>query len=181
MKYSISTAATTLPVSIAEVKKHLRIESYGDHDDMIESYIEAATDTIEKRANIMIGSQTWKLFLSSEEVTENIFFYKSPITSISSIKYYDSDNALQTLSSSLYTTVLDIRPAQIIISELPSVYDRTDAMEITFVGGYTTTPRDIKLAIKQRCYKIYNSPDDTVEQKMTLMEKVIRDYRSYEK
>jgi uncharacterized phiE125 gp8 family phage protein len=181
MKYTISVESTTLPLTVEEVKTHLRIDDYVQHDDMIRSYIEATSKTIEQRANLMLTAQTWKLFLEPDEVVENIFWYKYPVTSVSSIKYYDSDNSLQTLSTDDYTVITSLRPAQIIIDDVPSVYDRTDAMEITFVGGYSSLPNDISLAIKQRCYNVYNNPSDSVEQKMTLLEKVIRDYRSYEK
>jgi len=181
MKYIIATEATTLPVSIEEVKTHLRIESYYDHDDLVRSYIEATAKMIEQRANLAIMHQTWKLFLSPEEIKEDIFFFKWPVASISSIKYYDESNTLQTLSTDSYLTALSIRPAQIIITDLPSVYDRSDAMEITFIGGFTTVPADIKLGIKQRVYNEYNRPGDSLETKMTQVERLINDYRSYEK
>lgn len=180
MKYRIVTPASALPVSVSDVKDHLRIASYSDHDSMIETYIEATTKTLEQRANICVAEQTWTLILEPQEVVENIFFYKSPVKSITSIKYYDSDNSQQTISSDDYTTILGLRPAQIILDSVPSVFDRSDAMEIIFVGGYDPVPNDIILAIKQRCYNVYNYPGDAVEQKMTLLEKIIRDYRSYE-
>jgi len=180
MKYTIVTPASTLPVSVVNVKTHLRIDSYTDHDSLIESYIKATTKTLEQRANICVSEQTWKLILEPGEVLENIYFYKSPVKSITSIKYYDSDNSQQTISIDDYTTILSLRPAQIIFDSVPSVYDRSDAMEITFVGGFTAIPDDITLAIKQRVFNVYNYPGDAVEQKLTLLEKIIRDYRSYE-
>lgn len=180
MKYRIVTPATVLPVSVSDAKDYLRIDSYTDHDSMIESIIWATTKTLEQRANICVTEQTWTLILDSKEVVENIFFYKTPVKSITSVKYYDSDNTQQTISSGDYTTVLGLQPAQIILDSVPSVYERSDAMEIVFVGGFTSIPNDILLAIKQRCYNVYNYPGDTIEQKLTLLEKIIRDYRSYE-
>jgi uncharacterized phiE125 gp8 family phage protein len=180
MKYVVKTPASTLPVTLADVKSHLRAEDYTDHDDLITTYIEAAAKTIEQRANLMLKAQTWTLYLEQSEVSDRIKFYKWPVTSISSIKYYDSDNSLQTMDSSNYTTIITLRPTEIIIEDLPSVYDRSDAMQIEFVGGFTTVPDDIILAIKQRCFKVYNNPSDFVEMKTTYMEKVITDYRGYD-
>jgi hypothetical protein len=53
-------------------------------------------------------------------------------------------------------------------------------MQIEFVGSFSAVPDDIVLAIKQRCYKVYNNPDDFVEERLTYFEKVVRDHRSYE-
>ena len=181
MKYVISTPSSTLAVPVEDVKTHLRIDSYSDHDNLIRSYIKASSKTIEQRANLMLTAQTWVLYLDSTEVEENIYFYKWPVTSISSIKYYDSDNAQQTMAASNYTSIITLRPSQIIIDDVPAVYERSDAMEITFVGGYTTLPEDITLAIMQRCDKYYNNPSANIEERTTMFEKVITDYRVYEK
>ena len=181
MKYILKTAPTTLPVSVADVKEHLRIGDYTDHDNMIESYIEGATKSFEQQANLCLKAQTWYAYLSYEEVVEKIYLHKFPITAISSIKYYDSDNSQQTMDASNYTKIYSARPAEIIIDEVPSVYERSDAMVIEFIAGYTTVPADIILALKGRVYKMYNQPDDFVEMKQTYFDKVVRDYRAYEK
>ncbi len=180
MKYRIVTPASSLPVSVADVKTHLRIESYSDHDDLIESYIESESKTFEQRADLMLEEQTWVVYFNPTEVKEYMCFYKDPVKSVSSIKYYDSDNNLQTMDSGNYTVVTAIRPCEVIITDVPSVYDRSDAFQITFVGGYTTIPTDIIRALKSRIYKIYNDPSDFVEIKKTYFEKVITDYRGYE-
>jgi uncharacterized phiE125 gp8 family phage protein len=181
MKYTLKTAPTALAVSVADVKQHLRIESYGDHDAMVQTYIESATKSLEQKANLCLKPQTWTAYFEQSEVVERLFIYKYPITAISSIKYYDSDNVLQTISSGDYTAIFSLRPSEIIFDDTPSVYDRSDALQIEFVAGFTTVPDDIILALKQRCYKVYNNPDDFVEMKQTYFDKVIRDYRSYEK
>ena len=39
--------------------------------------------------------------------------YKSPVSSITHIKYYDSDNSLQTLAGTVYSLIPAIEPSQI--------------------------------------------------------------------
>ena len=180
MKYTIVTPASSLPVSVSEMKLHLRVETYSEHDELIESYIKAAVKSFEQKANICLMEQTWTLYLPGSEFGDTIYFYKYPVKSVSSVKYYDDDNTLQTMDSGNYTVVNSLRPAEIIIDDVPSVYDRSDAVQITFVGGFTTVPDDIILALKERVYKVYNNPDDFVEMKYTHFDKVARDYRSYD-
>lgn len=181
MIYKVSTPSSTLPLNVTEMKEHLRIETYSDHDNMVQSYIEAAAQSFENKSNVCLTSQTWKAFLSKDEVVEYIYLEKYPITSITSIQYYDSDDSQQTMAVSNYTASLNTRPVEIYFDTVPTVYDRIDAMEITFVAGYSTVPKDIILALKQKVYKVYNDPNDFVENKMTYFDKVARDYRSYER
>jgi uncharacterized phiE125 gp8 family phage protein len=180
MRYDVVTQPTTQPLTLEEVKQHLRVETYGDHDQLIDSYIDSTTKAFEQKANVAIMEQTIRVYYDYEELADELYFYRYPVQSISSIQYYDDDNALQTLNTADYISVIS-RPTQIIIDDMPSIYDRKDALFVEFVAGFTSVPHDILLALKQRIYKIYNNPDDFVEVKLTHFEKVIREYRSYEK
>ena len=177
MNYYLKTAATTLPISIADMKKHLRVE-HSNHDDMIESYIEAGVNKIEGGANICLVSQTWNAYFRWNEVKEEMRLWKYPISSITSVKYYDSDNAEQTDDAGNRTESLKGHPAYILFEDTPSVYEREDAMDIEFVAGFTSVPSDILLAIKLYVARIYASPSDPVDEKIGYVEKVIEKYRS---
>lgn len=181
MRYELKTAPTALAVSVADMKDHLRIADYSDHDAMIQTYIEAETRSFEHKSNTCLCAQTWYAYLSFEEVVEKVYLNKYPITAISSIKYYDSDNSQQTLSTDDYSVTYALRPSEIIIDDIPAVYERVDAMVIEFIAGFTSVPDDIVLALKQRVFKIYNNPGDFVEIKTGYFDKVARDYRIYER
>lgn len=181
MIYKRTTDPTDLAVSVADMKTHLRITT-SSHDTLIQSYIEAATNMIEKRANIMLGSQIWDVSLSQSEVVKKVELAKYPITSFSAVTYYDSDNALQSFSHSAddYIVFLDGRPSSLIFDSVPSVYDRDDAMTVTFYGGYSTIPDDIVLGIKMLVWRMYNHPDDPVTEKQSFVDKIVRDNRSWQ-
>ena len=93
-KYQVYVAATTLPVSVADAKAHLRV-THSDHDSLIEDLIWGAVKAFEKKANVCLSSQTWKAFL--DKGYEFIELWKYPITGISAIQYYDEDNTFTTL------------------------------------------------------------------------------------
>jgi len=80
-----------------------------------------------------------------------IALYKPPIQSITSITYYDENNAQQTLDSSLYEVALKSEPAvlrPVSGQTWPNTYDRLEAIEITYVAGYETT-EEIPVAITE--------------------------------
>jgi len=180
MKYKIVTPASSLPVSVADMKTHLR-ETSSDMDSLIEGYIEAAVQLFEQRTNKAIMPQTWKLTLQDTEVKEKVTIYKYPILGFSSITYYDADNASQSLTNSQddYISYVDGRPGSLIFDDPPTTYVRDDAMTITFLAGYETIPNDVLLAIKMLVWRMYVHPDDPVSERLSFVDKIVRDHRGW--
>ena len=85
MKYRIVTPATSLAVSVADAKTFCRVTT-SDHDALIQSHIETATQLIERRANIAIMPQVWNLSLSDSEVVERVEIEKFPILGFNSLR-----------------------------------------------------------------------------------------------
>ena len=181
MIYKRTTDPTELAVSVADMKSYLRL-SVATHDTLVQTLIEAAQRMLEARANIMLKTQTWDLSLSQSEVVKEVYMAKYPILGFSSITYYDDDNVLQSLTNSNndYISFINGRPGSLIFDSVPSVYDRPDAMKITFLGGYQTVPDDIVLGIKMMVWRMYKHPDDPVTEKMSFVDKIVRDHRSWQ-
>jgi len=181
MKYKIVTPASALAVSVADAKTYCRV-THSNHDSLIQDLIKAATQMFEQRSSLCICPQTWRLSLSDDEVVERVEIYKYPILGFSSITYYDTDNASQSLTNSQddYISFIEGRPGSLIFADPPSTYERDDAMQITFLAGYDTIPSDITDAIKMIVYRMYNHPDDPVSEKFSFVDKIIRDHRAWQ-
>lgn len=181
--YRIVEAASTLPVSVADAKSHLRI-THSSHDDLIEDLIWGATKQFEKRANVCLSTQRWRAFL--DKGYEEVEIWKYPVTSIDLIQYYDSDNSIQTLSVDDYFSNVDSgsigyisRPSVITIESVPSTYERDDAVMITFTAGFSLIDYDVKQALLSWVYRKYENPDDAVTERITFFDNVVKDSRSY--
>ena len=181
--YEIYKAATTLPISVADAKAHLGVTN-STQDSLIEDLIWGGVKSFEKRANVCLSSQKWKAFLPKGY--KDIELWKYPATGISIIQYYDSDNALQTLSTDDYfsniddgSSAYDPRPAVITITDIPSTYIRDDALIITFVAGYTIIDYDVKQAVLSWVYRKYENPNDAVTERISFFDNVVQDSRSY--
>lgn len=136
---------TEYPVSRQTAKDHLRIDST-DEDSLVDLYIAAATDYAEE--------YTGRAFIQ-RQITANFGIFasffelpKPPLISVTSIKYYDSDNVQQTVAASNYNINLSI-PAKIDMypkGNMPSTYERPDAVEVIYEAGYepneTVSPVD---------------------------------------
>lgn len=130
------------PITIDEAKSHLRVVGTFDDSD-IGAIIAAATGTVENYTWRPLMEQTWKLYLDSSEVIEEIIINKAPLISIDLIQYYDVNNQLQTLSTNDYYTDIVGDPARVKITTMPQVYDRFNAMVITFKCGYAALSTEV--------------------------------------
>lgn len=133
----LSVAPTAEPVSVDELRTHCRIDDNFE-DSSLASYMTAAREMVEHESQRALCTQTWTLTLC-EFPTDVIELRRAPVSSVSSIAYYDASNAIQTLSASYYVVDTSTEPARIVLAHgynWPETYDRPNAVTITFVAGY---------------------------------------------
>lgn len=150
MGYTTTIQPADEPVTLAQAKQQCRVD-YDDEDVLIASLIKSARELAEHRTGRALVTQTieWVLpCLSGEKIA----FPVSPVQSIASITYLDSNGALQTLPASVYALdktgqgkhYLRLKSGQ----SWPSVLSQFDAVKITFVAGYGESD-DVPAAVKQ--------------------------------
>ena len=132
-----------------EAKDFLKVDTTAD-DTLIDSLIKAATQSCQIFTN--------RYFLDTRvtQYSDNWFefyrLYKSPVTAITHVKYYDTNDTLQTLASSNYILDNISQPARIGISvdgTLPNLADRINAVEVKYSVGYGVTSNLVPEGIKQ--------------------------------
>jgi uncharacterized phiE125 gp8 family phage protein len=150
-EFSLKTAPAVEPVSLAEAKAHCRI-SHNTEDQLLANLIATARAWVEQYTGRSLYTQTWQLSLPG--FASRLWLPRAvPLTSITFVKYYDADNVLQTLATSVYTAPAFSEPAVIQLVEgqsWPSVAIRTDAVQVEYVTGTSTIeaiPRPLLHAI----------------------------------
>jgi len=143
---TLVTPPATEPLDRTELKSsHLRV-SGTDDDTYLDGLIAAARIVTETQIGRALITQTWQANLEGFPSWRVLTLEKSPIQSITHIKYYDADDVLQTLDSSLYTLDVTVSPARIVLNygeSWPLTYSRADAVQITYVAGYGDDDTDI--------------------------------------
>lgn len=134
------TAPSVDAVTIEQAKKQCEIaESDTAHDEHLYQLIDRARDEFEADCDLCISSQTWKVY--TDDMEDGMQLYKGPIQSITSIKYYDTNNTQQTLSTSIYNFDSANRMIRLQYNQLwPVATTRWDAWEITYLCGFSTIP-----------------------------------------
>jgi uncharacterized phiE125 gp8 family phage protein len=147
----VVTGPTFEPVTVAQARKQVELaESDRAHDEQLELLIQAAREQLEADADIVLGQKTIKVY--DDDFDTAISLQLKPIQSITSIKYYDTSNNQQTLPTTYYDFDQARRRIELKYMQAwpAAIYSRYDAVEITYVCGYTSQALVPALA-KQAC------------------------------
>lgn len=128
------------PVGLAypldRIKDYLLITGT-DQDRTLAAFINSAVDKIEEECAVVLGARTYVAKL--DDWPGEVGIALSPITSITSVKYYDTANDLQTLSTDSYWYDISSNISRIEFDASPGLFaNRKNAIEITFVAGSTS-------------------------------------------
>lgn len=145
MSVTIYTAPTCTPITVLELKDHLRlIES--DEDAYLGNLIKAATEMVQVETQRSLITQTIKQYRNAFPVGD-ILLERGKIQSITSITYVDGDETTQTLDSSTYELKTGKEPHRAALADGESwptdLSDTGDAVCITSVAGYGSSPEDV--------------------------------------
>ncbi len=146
------------PITLAEAKAHARVDSSTD-DALITALIVAARQVCEQELQRTIISSTYKTTLDGFP-SGGIDLPFPTVSSITSVKYYDTSNVQQTLSSGLY--LLD-DSAVFSTDAWPDTYARPNAVEVIYVAGYAdaaAVPQAIKQWLLMRVATMYDNRND---------------------
>ena len=138
MALKLITAATSLAVTLAEAKAHLRVDST-DEDALVTALIHAATATAEQMTGRALMTQTWELTLDA--FPDALELTRVPAQSVTSIIYADATGAATTLDNGLYAldSADDFGFAYIVPAygtEWPTTRSQINAVAVRYVAGY---------------------------------------------
>lgn len=166
INYILITEATSEPITLNEVKNHLRIDG-ADHDLIVTPLIKTSRLIGEKITGRDFIEKEWRTYLDYFPNCnyEGIEIRKSKLLSITSIQYYDENNALQTLSSSNYYITNEADYSSIYINKdksFPRTYCRKQAVIITFKTSFPNFPQDLKQAMLSVCSYLFENAGDCI-------------------
>ena len=165
-------APTASPISLSAAKEQMRVES-SDDDAIIQRLIDAAVAFVDVQGALgkAMITQTWGEWLSPNPST--VYLTLGPVQSVSAIKYYDVDGALQT------ATLADFNvfgtPNRISVSPKsgkawPVTQTRDDAIKIEYIIGYGSTsasvPETVRHALMMLVAHWYDMRETSTEKQM---------------
>lgn len=163
----IVTPPTAEPVTISEMKMHLRLDDDSE-DPLIADAINEARVMVENRLGASLMTTSWKLTLddwpmspdlhepeASMQAPYTLFTHAArsislprwPLVSITSVTTYDEDSAsTAVVVADTFDVDTASRPGRLALqanATWPTANRPTNAIEIVYVAGYGTNRRDV--------------------------------------
>lgn len=145
-----TSAPADTPVSLTEVKVHCRVDGT-DSDTVLTLLLAAAVSYLDGWTGILgrcMVTQSWRQDFCG--FSSPLRLHLGPVASVTSVSYYDADNALvAALSSDVWVLRYDELGAYVDLKadqSWPSSYARADAVSVTYVAG--TAAADVPAALK---------------------------------
>jgi uncharacterized phiE125 gp8 family phage protein len=185
--YRQSTPPAYTTISLEEAKVQLRVD--GDSEDLlIQSLMKAADQIAENKTNRAFMQSGYTMYSSCWQC--NYTLWPAPLVEVESVQYYDSDNALQTLDPSSYIVYSDFLPGILSIKStatLPTLYDRLDAVQITYTVGCggvdavegeqrDAVPESVKAWVKLNLTTLYENRQAFTDNTGGIMDSLIYPY-----
>ena len=147
--YAVDIAASTAILTTAEAKTHLKVDTTAD-DTYIDNLISAATESAQIFTNRYFINTT--ITQHGDTWSDISTLFKSKVSSITHIKYFDSDNSEQTLATSVWLSDINHQPARIGLKpnqSFPSLAERINAVNCKYVVGYGSAASDVPEGIRE--------------------------------
>ena len=147
--FKVVTPATSNPITLTEAKTHLKVDTTAD-DTFITNLIKSATSSAQEYTNRFFIATTIQQVGDKWEDISNLL--KSPVASVTNIKYVDPSGSLQTLSTDVYFVDDVNKPARIGLKpnqSYPEIIDRLNAVQVNYVVGLAAGPDEVDEGIRQ--------------------------------
>lgn len=147
MTTNLITPPSALPIVMADARLALKIEDTS-LDNIIAIWLNGIIDYAEHYMQRSIMTQTWQKCVDGFDRTAIRLPY-SPVKSVTSIKYLDANDTLQTVAPSSYWTKLgDLESFVVTKAGWPTTSAAPNSVIIEYVAGYGVLPADVPPAIK---------------------------------
>ncbi len=151
MALVLTTGPALEPVSLSEVKLHLRVD-HGDEDQLIASLITAARIHLETMLGLVFITQHWSLFLDEWPQSSSVVLPLSPVQSITRLTLYDESDGAGVINPSNYFLDALSQPARLIwrgSTTRPWPERHFNGIEIALTAGFGAAASDVPQPLRQ--------------------------------
>jgi uncharacterized phiE125 gp8 family phage protein len=138
------------PVSLAEAKLHLRVDSASE-DALISSLILTSRLHVETALDLALITQSWSYFVDSWPADPVMALPVRPVQSITAIRLYADNGTYETIPPSRYALDGASTPARLVrrdASTYPSPKRVANGIEIAFTAGYGDTAAAVPAPVR---------------------------------
>jgi uncharacterized phiE125 gp8 family phage protein len=142
LTYALVVPPPAEPISLADLKAHLRIEGAAE-DALLGSLIRVAREHLERTTGLALISQGWRLYLDRWPERGLIELSRWPVTAVDAVRVFDElgDESEVSLAGHVLDGVR--RPARLWLSTRPEPRQAINGIEVDFTAGFGETGSDV--------------------------------------
>ena len=148
MTYALITPPVAEPLTLAEIKAHLRIDGSAE-DGLLTGLIKVAREHLERTTGLALISQGWRLYLDCWPQSGVLEISRGPVVSIEAVHAFDELGEESEVA--LAGHVLDglCRPARLWLRESPVARQAINGIEVDFTAGFGESGADVPDTLKR--------------------------------
>lgn len=153
MKPVILAGPAVEPVSLAEMKAHLRLDT-DDEDGLLASLIAAARGLVERRCRLLLVTQSWRVTLDGWPDGRRVALPLAPLLAVTAVRITGAGGTAVTLDPALYRLDAGLDPGGLAIdaaAPVPGV--PVGGIEVDATYGFgpdaAAVPAPLRLAIRR--------------------------------
>lgn len=137
------------PLTVADLRAHLRLSSTAE-DGLLEDYLKAAREYVERSTARALISQKWRMYLDSWPEGRCVRLPVAPVLSVDDVIVYDGNGMARPLAGDKWQLSSGGEPARVKISLDTGVpVSAMMGAEIEFSAGYGPVAEAVPSAFKQ--------------------------------
>jgi uncharacterized phiE125 gp8 family phage protein len=130
------------PVTLSEVKAHLRIDGTSE-DDLLTGLVRAARQDVERSTGLALIDQSWRLVLDRWPASGTVPLRIHPVREVLSVTLYGSEGEASLLAPESYQVDTLSRPARVHAETAPPALRAMNGVEIDFSAGFGESGTDV--------------------------------------
>jgi uncharacterized phiE125 gp8 family phage protein len=148
MTYALITPPAAEPLTLAEVKAHLRLDG-GDEDPLLTSLIRTAREHLERETGLCLITQSWRFYLDDWPGDDIIRIAKSPVQVIQNARVFDADGNAVDVSLEDHLLDAEGRPARFWLKRPRRPGQPINGIAIDFSAGFGQAGTDVPDGLKR--------------------------------
>jgi uncharacterized phiE125 gp8 family phage protein len=142
MAKAMVTPPSGQPVTLAQVKTHLKVET-NDEDAYLQELIASAVATVEAETGKAMLTQTWRLYLDDWPPCGLVELSVAPVRSVGPVTVYAANGTPATLVPADLVLDRHGEPPRLFLRKRPDAGREINGIEIDIVAGYGEAGTDV--------------------------------------
>jgi uncharacterized phiE125 gp8 family phage protein len=148
MAKALIAPPAALPLSLADVKAHLRVET-ADEDAYLDGLLKTAVAHVEMRAGCQLIAQSWRVYLDEWPADCMVRLPLHPVRTILAVTVFDANGDAEPLASTAWRLDAVSHPARLAFAAPPSPGVAPNGIEIDIRAGYGETGVEVPDQLKR--------------------------------